>query len=109
MLKFSASILGRETPVYDGGSVVALTFECVDLPSQRHFIADTTLQTLVAEDTDLDLRHVQPTSMLRSVMKLQTLGDAPVASRSGCVSEDVQAVNVRGLYDRESSNSPSTR
>ena len=31
---------------------------CVDLPSQRHFIADTTLQTLVAEDTVVSISAI---------------------------------------------------
>ena len=56
-MKFSACILGGEPPVYDGVSTVALAFQRRDLSFQCCFIADPTAQTLVAEDTDLDLRH----------------------------------------------------
>ena len=94
MCKFSASILGRETPVYDGGSVVALTFECVDLPSQRHFIADTTVETLVAEDTQFYLDHVQPTAVYWSVVEFQALGDAPRVGWLEGIVQRTQLVSV---------------
>ena len=50
MLKFSASVLSGETPVNDGGSLVTLMFQRRDLSLQYHLVADSTVETLVAED-----------------------------------------------------------
>lgn len=51
------SLGGGEAPVYDFLSLVALMFQGRYLPSQSLFITDSTLQTLLAEDTQLYLRH----------------------------------------------------
>ena len=85
MLKFSASVLSGEAPVNDGGSLVTLMFHRRDLSFQYHLVADSTVETLVAQDAQLYLSHspprtrygVQPTAVYRSVMELQALGDAP--------------------------------
>ena len=76
MLKFSASILCGETPVNDGGSLVTLMFQRRDLSFQYHLVADSTVETLITEDAQLYLRHVQLTAVYWSVVELQTLGDA---------------------------------
>ena len=77
MLKFSASVLSGETPVYDGDSLIALMLQRRDLSLQYQLVADSTVETLVAENAQLYLSHVQPTAVYRSVMELQSLGDAP--------------------------------
>ena len=77
MLKFSASVLSGESPVNDGGSLVTLMFHRRDLSFQYHLVADSTVKTLVAQDAQLYLSHVQPTAVYRSVMELQAFGDAP--------------------------------
>ena len=63
MLKFSASILSGEAPVYDGYSLIALTFQRPNLSLKYHLVADSTVETLVAEDAQLHLSHVQPTAV----------------------------------------------
>ena len=63
MLKFSASVLSGEAPVNDGGSLVTLMFQRRDLSLQYHLVADSTVETLVAEDAQLYLSHVQPTAV----------------------------------------------
>ena len=73
MLKFSASVLSGETPVYDGGSLIALMFQRRDLSLQYHLVADPTV--LVAQDAQLYFSH-EPTAVYRSVVELQALGDA---------------------------------
>ena len=50
MFELTASVLGREPPVYDGGGPVALAFERRDLPSQQRCIADPAVQTLSAKN-----------------------------------------------------------
>ena len=89
MLKFSASVLSGETPVYDGDSLIALMFQRRDLSLQYHLVADSTVETLVAEDAQLYLSHVQPTAVYWSVVELQALGDPP---RFGWL-EDVVTTN----------------
>ena len=77
MLKFSSSVLSGKTPIDDGYSPVTLTFKCQDLSFQYHLVADSTVETPVAEDTQLYLSHVQPAAVFWSVVKLQALGDTP--------------------------------
>ena len=57
MLEFTAGVLGGEPPVDDGASIVALPFERGDLLPPQRFTADPAVQTLSAEDTQLDLGH----------------------------------------------------
>ena len=76
MFELTAGVLGGEPPVYDGASIVALSFERRNLPSQQRFIADPAVQTLSAEDAQIDLGHVQPASVMGCVVKLQAFGYA---------------------------------
>ena len=63
MLKFGASVLSGEAPVYDGDSLIALMFQRRDLSLQYHLVADSTVETLVAQDAQLYLSHIQPTAV----------------------------------------------
>ena len=54
MVEFTAGVLSGEPPIYDGASIVALAFERDNLLPQQHFIADPAVQTLSAEDAQLD-------------------------------------------------------
>ena len=87
MFELTAGVPGGEPPVYDGASIVALAFERGDLPFQQRFIADPAVQTLPAEDAQLDLGHVQPASVNGCVVKLQALGYAARLGRSKCLVE----------------------
>ena len=57
MLEFTAGVLSGEPPVDDGAGIVALAFERGDLLPPQHFIADPAVQTLSAEDAQLDCGH----------------------------------------------------
>ena len=70
MLKFSASVLCGEVPVYDGDSLIAFTFQRQDLSFQYHLVADSMIETLITQDAQLYLSHIQPTAVYRSVVKL---------------------------------------
>ena len=74
MLKFSASVLSGETPVNEGDSLVTLMFQRRDFSLQYHLVADSTVETLIAQDAQLYLGHIQ--AVYWSVMELQALGDA---------------------------------
>ena len=65
-MQFSASILDREAPVDAGAIRIAFFLECMDTPPQ----------TAAAEHAELDFGHVEPASMLGSVVEPQTSGDA---------------------------------
>ena len=84
MLEFTAGVLSGEPPVYDGASIVALAFEGGNLLPQQHFIADPAVQTLSAEDAQLDFSHVQPASVIGCVVQLQAFGYAARLGRCKC-------------------------
>ena len=75
-------------------AALALAFERRNLSPQLRLIADTAVQTPSAEDAQLDLSHVQPAAMRRSVMKLEALGDAPSFARLKCFVERAELVGV---------------
>ena len=85
------SILSGETPVYSGGGLIALMLQRRDLCLQYHLVADSAVEAQVSEHTQLDLGHVEPTTVFGSVMKLQTLGDA---SRFGWLEGVVQRTEL---------------
>ena len=75
-MQFSASILDREAPVDAGAIRIAFFLECMDTPPQDSLIRNTPPQTAAAEHAELDFGHVEPASMLGSVVEPQTSGDA---------------------------------
>ena len=75
-MQFSASILDREAPVDAGTIRIAFFLECMDTPPQDSLIRNTPPQTAAAEHAELDFGHVEPASMLGSVVEPQTSGDA---------------------------------
>ena len=76
-MKFQARLARRELPVDRRFGFIASIFISLDLALEPGFIGDTVIQTLTTQDTQLDLRHVEPTPMLRHIVKLQLLQDAP--------------------------------
>ena len=70
VLKFSASILGRETP----SMTAAASLRRVRRPPVSASLHLRRLR-LVAEDTQFYLGHVQPTAVYWSVVEFQALGD----------------------------------
>src|SRR5215207_3466552 len=69
-------ILGREPPLDLGAGGVARLLQFPDFTLERLFVADAPVQTLTAEDAQLDLGDVEPTAMLRRVVELQPPSDA---------------------------------
>src|SRR5438045_1571382 len=64
-------IFSRKAPFDLGASGVALRFQLLDFSLERFFLSDASVQTLTTEDAQLNLGDIQPTAMLRRVMKLQ--------------------------------------
>ena len=76
-LELDAGILGGEAPVHPYCVPVALLLPRSHLPPQSALVGNTAVQALPGHHPDFDLRHIQPTAMLGSVMDLQPFGDAP--------------------------------
>ena len=76
-MKFGSCVPGVEPPVDGGSGGVALGHQSIDFPSEGLFAGEPLLQAGAGQDAELDLRHVQPTPVLRRVMKLQPPGNPP--------------------------------
>ena len=94
MLKFSASVLSREAPVYGGDSFIAFTFQRRDLSLQCHLVADSEVETLGAQDAQFYLCHVQPSAVHWGVVELQSLGDTARFCRLEGIVQRTQLVCV---------------
>ena len=70
-MQLSSRIFSRKTPLDLGAGGVALVFQLLDFTLERGFVSDASVQALATKDAQLDFRHVQPTAMLRRVVKLQ--------------------------------------
>ena len=73
--KLDASIFGSELPPDGGSSIVSTLLPSLCERAQCLSVRYTLVQTLLAQDTQLDLCHVQPTAMLRRVVKHQLGSD----------------------------------
>ena len=83
MLKFSASILSGEAPVYDGYSLIALTFQRPNLSLKYHLVADSThwlLKTLNSISAMFSHSHI-PTSCPRRRASHRGVGAALLFTR----------------------------
>ena len=68
-----------------GSDAIALGFPGGGLALEHCWVRQTPAQALAAEDRELQLRHVEPATVLGRVVKLQPLHEAapPRAGRSG--------------------------
>src|ERR1700687_64789 len=73
MGKLLARLLGIEHPFDPSSGVVALLHPGGDFRGQFLAVADTSVQTLTAENADLELDHIQPARVFGRVMDLQPL------------------------------------
>ena len=76
-MEFSSGVLDAETPVDAGLSLISLQFQGVYFPAEGCLVRETLPEATAGEDTELDLRHIQPAAVLGCEVKLQPLGDAP--------------------------------
>src|SRR5579871_6645122 len=107
MLEFHASIFSRKTPI--NGRLCLITLH---LPGSHTFLhriqtGETSTQGLPSQHRELYLGHIQPTSMNRSRVDLQTLSESPclfwlehLIKRSG-------RVRIQVIHHCKSQNSPS--
>ena len=83
---FVAGLVGCEHPFDASAGGVALSYPCGDFLSEVIRVIDPAVETLAAQDTDLDFDHVEPTGVLRGVVEFQAAQNAPgIGGREGLV------------------------
>ena len=87
-MELGSGVLDAETPVDAGLSFVALLFQGLDLAAEGFLIGDALFEAAAGEDTEFDLRHVEPASMLGGVVELQP----PRRRRKGLVKDALRWV-----------------
>ena len=76
-MEFASGVLGSEPPVNSGPSRVPLRHAGSDGSFQVVLVGVASAQAGPGQHAELDLRHIQPASVLGSVVELQPLGNAP--------------------------------
>ena len=80
-MEFASGVLGSEPPVNGGPCRVPLRHAGVDCSIEAVPVGIAAAQAGTRQHAELDLRHIQPTPVLGSVVELQPLGNAPGLSR----------------------------
>ena len=68
--KLAVCILSGEAPLNGASLCVSRLLPCVDFCLQGIAIGDASIQALAAQDTNLDLRHIEPARVFWCVVKL---------------------------------------
>ena len=95
MFELTASVLGGEPPVYNGGGLVAFAFE----RSRLSDASSPTRQTLSLKTLQLDFSHVQPASVIGCVVLLMAFA----SQRAAIVGVETVSRNC-GLRNASSTN-----
>ena len=98
--QFDASVIGRELPVDLGRTKVAIVFPRRSLIRQTLAVVDSTRQTLPPKYAQLAFGNVQPASVLRRVMNLQTLRQSPGFARSERFIKRCGRMGVQVVHDQ---------
>src|ERR671918_1576503 len=88
-----------EAPINPGMGQVAFGFQGLDFPPEGGFVGDALVQTLPAEHAQLQLGHVQPTTMLGGVVELQALENPPSLDRGKGLIQGSRAMGVQVVQD----------
>src|SRR5258708_24423044 len=100
MLEFDPGVGRCEAPIHPTGARVPPLLPGADFVDERLFVRDPTIQALAAQDTQLDLGHVQPAPVLGRVMNLQLVGQALRLRRSEGLIERGRAVRIQLIHDQ---------
>jgi hypothetical protein len=76
-MELVTSVIGGKTPRDGAALSITLGLQGDNALAQVLHACHPTRQTASRKDTDLDLRHIQPTAMFGCVMELDALQDAP--------------------------------
>ncbi len=77
MVHFDASVLNGESPVDGSSGLVSFCLQGRDLSTEGIFIGDAPTQDSPLQDAELDLCHVEPTTVLAGVVKFQAFAYSP--------------------------------
>ena len=69
-MELGSGVLGIELPVDGGSGGVTLRDQGLDFPPQGFLVAEPLLQAGAGQDTELDFRNIQPTTVLGRVVEL---------------------------------------
>ena len=100
MLEFTTGVVGGESPVYGGYRLITFIFKSSDFRFESLLTWKPPIKTLSAEYTQLNLSHVEPTTVFGRAVKLQALGDASRFRRLERVVQFVPPILARipGLF-----------
>ena len=76
MMQLHAGIFGGELPVGLGVVFVPACLPSLHFPDEAVLVRDASIQALGRQDAEFGLRHVQPASVLRRVVNLETFRQA---------------------------------
>src|SRR5574342_687407 len=76
LLEFDTCVDCCEAPLDSGFTRISFCFPSPGFVFQSCHTGDVPIQTLTAEDTELDFGHIKPTAVLGCEMELQTIQDA---------------------------------
>ena len=98
-MEFGSGILGSEAPIDGGLAGVASDLIRVDSAGQGHGDAVASAEAVSGQDAEFDFRHVEPTGVFGSVMKLQAFRDASGLGGGKGLVERGHAVDVQVVQD----------
>jgi len=76
-MEIPPGVMGSKPPVDGSLGGIALPLQGLDLPAEGGLVRDTLPEARARQYAKLDLRHVQPTTVLGCVVKLEAFHDAP--------------------------------
>ena len=85
-MEFGSGVLDAEVPVDSDLCSVSFLFQDVNLLAEGLLIGDALFEAAAGEDTEFDLRHIEPATVLGGVVELQPPRYAPgLRRRKGLV------------------------
>jgi len=76
MFQFNSGICSSELPNDFFDTIVSVSFPCSDFNLHGRHVCNPTIETLSFEHAEFDLRHIEPATMLWSVMNIQSFRQA---------------------------------
>ena len=100
-MQFPAGQFSGELPLNRDAVTICLVIPCLGLSAQRSDIPDPAIsETLAAEEADLNLSLVQPTSMLGRVMHGEALPQPSASFFAESIHQRFAGVGAQVVYDQ---------
>ena len=98
-MEFDSGILSTEPPIDSGLSGVAFPLQDLDFPAKGSFVWNPSPEAGASQDAELDLRHVEPTTVLGRMVELQPFYDAPGFGSGKCLVQGSRTMSVQVVQD----------